>query len=103
MGEPVQVLDRGRRELGAYGVSSESRTGRGSTPPAPESSYILLAWWRGRPDRHVPFSDIMTDHRSRVRVYIACSLDGLIAGKDDDLSWLPEDPPEEDPEPGALS
>lgn len=26
---------------------------------------------------------------SRVRVYIACSLDGFIAGKDDDLSWLP--------------
>lgn len=27
--------------------------------------------------------------RQRVRVYIACSLDGFIAGKDDDLSWLP--------------
>ena len=26
---------------------------------------------------------------SRVRVYIACSLDGFIAGKGDDLSWLP--------------
>ncbi|MBW2257712.1 MAG: dihydrofolate reductase [Deltaproteobacteria bacterium] len=25
---------------------------------------------------------------SRVRVYIACSLDGFIAGPDDDLSWL---------------
>ena len=25
----------------------------------------------------------------RVRVYIACSLDGFIAGVDDDLSWLP--------------
>jgi len=25
----------------------------------------------------------------RVRVYIACSLDGFIAGPDDDLSWLP--------------
>jgi len=24
-----------------------------------------------------------------VRVYIACSLDGFIAGSDDDLSWLP--------------
>ena len=29
----------------------------------------------------------MTD--SRVRVFIACSLDGFIAGPDDDLSWLP--------------
>ena len=28
----------------------------------------------------------------RVRVFIACSLDGFIAGPDDDLSWLP--PPE---------
>jgi dihydrofolate reductase len=26
---------------------------------------------------------------SRVRVYIACSLDGFIAGPGDDLSWLP--------------
>ena len=25
----------------------------------------------------------------RVRVFIACSLDGFIAGEDDDLSWLP--------------
>ncbi len=25
-----------------------------------------------------------------VRVFIACSLDGFIAGPDDDLSWLPE-------------
>ncbi len=30
----------------------------------------------------------------RIRVFIACSLDGLIAGPDDDLSWLP--PPSED-------
>jgi dihydrofolate reductase len=30
----------------------------------------------------------------RVRVFIASSLDGFIAGPDDDLSWLP------DPEPG---
>jgi dihydrofolate reductase len=29
-----------------------------------------------------------------VRVFIACSLDGFIAGPDDDLSWLPDDPPE---------
>lgn len=27
--------------------------------------------------------------QSRVRVYIACSLDGFIAGVNDDLSWLP--------------
>jgi len=27
---------------------------------------------------------------SRVRVFIACSLDGFIAGPDNDLSWLPE-------------
>jgi len=34
-----------------------------------------------------------------LRVYIACSLDGFIAGEGDDLSWLPEDDvahPEED-------
>jgi dihydrofolate reductase len=29
-----------------------------------------------------------------VRVFIACSLDGFVAGPDDDLSWLPE--PQED-------
>jgi dihydrofolate reductase len=28
---------------------------------------------------------------ARVRVYIACSLDGFIAGPDDDLSWLPQE------------
>ncbi len=28
----------------------------------------------------------------RVRVFIACSLDGFIAGDDDDLSWLPDSP-----------
>lgn len=27
-----------------------------------------------------------------IRVYIASSLDGFIAGEDDDLSWLPHDP-----------
>lgn len=32
---------------------------------------------------------------SRVRVFIACSLDGFIAGPNDDLSWLPP-PPEDD-------
>ncbi|TNF28334.1 MAG: dihydrofolate reductase [Deltaproteobacteria bacterium] len=31
---------------------------------------------------------------ARARVFIACSLDGFIAGEDDDLSWLPG------PEPG---
>ncbi len=30
--------------------------------------------------------------RPRVRVFIACSLDGFIAGDDDDLSWLPPPP-----------
>jgi dihydrofolate reductase len=34
---------------------------------------------------------------SRVRVYMACSLDGYIAGPDDDLSWLA--PPPGAPEP----
>jgi dihydrofolate reductase len=29
---------------------------------------------------------------SKVRVYMACSLDGFIAGKEDDLSWLAPDP-----------
>lgn len=32
----------------------------------------------------------------RVRVFIACSLDGFIAGAEDDLSWLPEPDPAED-------
>jgi dihydrofolate reductase len=31
-----------------------------------------------------------------VRVFIACSLDGFIAGPDDDLSWLPAPGPDED-------
>lgn len=31
----------------------------------------------------------------RIRVFIACSLDGFIAGPNDDLSWLP--PPSDDP------
>jgi len=42
---------------------------------------------------------------ARVRVYMACSLDGFIAGPDDDLSWLEpaSDAPEEPPPPsGAL-
>lgn len=45
----------------------------------------------------------MTHRNSRVRVYIASSLDGFIAGEGDDLSWLPSEPPEEEPEPGVLT
>ena len=44
-------------------------------------------------------------HRPLVRVYLACSLDGFIAGPDDDLSWLSPNPgPDSPPEapPGAL-
>ncbi len=37
----------------------------------------------------------MTSTSPRVRVYIACSLDGFIAGPNDDLSWLPGSNPEE--------
>jgi dihydrofolate reductase len=33
---------------------------------------------------------------SKVRVYIACSLDGFIAGSGDDLSWLPQGDDTED-------
>lgn len=36
---------------------------------------------------------------SRVRVFLAVSLDGFIAGPNDDLSWLPM---EDQPGPGAL-
>lgn len=32
----------------------------------------------------------------RVRVFIACSLDGYVAGPEDDLSWLPPQDPAED-------
>lgn len=35
----------------------------------------------------------------RVQVFIAASLDGFIAGPDDDLSWLPTD---QQPGPGAI-
>lgn len=50
-------------------------------------------------------------HSGKLRVYIATSLDGFIAGVDDDLSWLPGvepegaggAPPEPEPESGALS
>ncbi len=37
---------------------------------------------------------------SRVRVYLGCSLDGCIAGPDNDLSFLMEQAPEPDGEPG---
>jgi dihydrofolate reductase len=37
-----------------------------------------------------------------VCVYIASSLDGFIAGEDDDLSWLPTDVDPSPSEPGAL-
>jgi dihydrofolate reductase len=41
---------------------------------------------------------------SRVRVYIASSLDGFIAGPGDDLSWLPSPEEEEgEPEPAGGS
>ncbi len=36
----------------------------------------------------------------RVRVFLAVSLDGFVAGPDDDLSWLPT---EGEPGPGALT
>ena len=36
----------------------------------------------------------------RVRVFLALSLDGFIAGPGDDLSWLPTDG---EPGPGALT
>ena len=36
---------------------------------------------------------------TRVRVYIACSIDGFIAGEGDDISWLPEPAATDDGEP----
>lgn len=39
---------------------------------------------------------------SRVRVFVACSLDGFIAGSDDDLSWLPGPVGEDDYGYGAF-
>lgn len=40
---------------------------------------------------------------SKVRVYIACSLDGFIAGAGDDLSWLDHEPqPEDDTDDGCV-
>lgn len=40
------------------------------------------------------YGGFMTQQTGRVRVYIACSLDGFIAGPDDELAWLtePRDP-----------
>ncbi len=47
------------------------------------------------------------DKSARVRVYIACSLDGFIAGPDDDLSWLsgadPEDAADGSPAPNQVT
>jgi dihydrofolate reductase len=37
---------------------------------------------------------------SRLRVFIACSLDGFIAGPGDDLSWLPSPPEDSDEDYG---
>jgi dihydrofolate reductase len=45
----------------------------------------------------------MTAGRGRVRVFVAMSLDGFIAGPDDDLSWLPQIPDDETPDPGVLT
>jgi dihydrofolate reductase len=39
----------------------------------------------------------------RVRVYIASSLDGFIAGPDDDLSWLPTEAVEPEDSGGAVT
>lgn len=46
-----------------------------------------------------------TASSSRVRVYMACSLDGFIAGPDHDVSWLEEDlsaPGDLEPDPAAV-
>ena len=40
---------------------------------------------------------------ARVRAFLAMSLDGFIAGDDDDLSWLPEPPYEDAGSAGALT
>jgi len=45
----------------------------------------------------------MSPAAPRVRVYLAASLDGFIAGEDDDLSWLPEPPYDDEPGPGAVT
>ena len=39
---------------------------------------------------------------SLIRVYIACSLDGFIAGPGDDLSWLPGAQGGSSPEPSEV-
>ena len=50
----------------------------------------------------VPLACGMADS-SKVRVYMACSLDGFIAGKDDDLSWLePEENASHHTDEGAV-
>ncbi|SMD01565.1 Dihydrofolate reductase [Desulfocicer vacuolatum DSM 3385] len=40
---------------------------------------------------------------SKIQVYCAVSLDGFIAGPEDDLSWLGEPPPEQTCDPGTIS
>lgn len=40
---------------------------------------------------------------TRIRVFVGSSLDGFIAGPDDDLSWLPDPDPDDRPDPGALT
>jgi dihydrofolate reductase len=40
---------------------------------------------------------------SKIQVYCAVSLDGFIAGPDDDLSWLGESGPEQVGDPGTVS
>jgi dihydrofolate reductase len=56
--------------------------------------YWLVGISHSLADAREAYCVYMPDHASvprptRVRVYVACSLDGFIAGSGDDLSWLP--------------